>query len=36
VFNYIEVYYNRQRMHSSIQYQIPAEYEKQWLMKKAA
>ncbi len=36
VFNYIEVYYNRQRMHSSIQYQIPAEYETQWLMKKAA
>jgi len=36
VFEYIEVYYNRQRMHSSIQYQIPAEYEAQWLMKKAA
>lgn len=33
VFNYIEIYYNRQRMHSSIQYQIPAEYETQWLMK---
>jgi transposase InsO family protein len=29
VFEYIEVYYNRQRMHSSIQYQIPAEYEAQ-------
>ncbi len=36
VFDYIEVYYNRQRMHSSIQYQIPAEYEAQWLMKKTA
>ena len=36
VFDYIEVYYNRQRMHSSIQYQIPAEYEAKWLMKKAA
>ncbi len=34
VFNYIEVYYNRQRIHSSIQYQIPAEYEPQWLTKK--
>ena len=29
VFHYTEVYYNRQRMHSSIQYQIPAEYEAQ-------
>lgn len=36
VFNYIEVYYNRQRMHSSIQYQIPAEYEARQFMKKAA
>ena len=36
VFNYIEVYYNRQRMHSSIQYQIPAEYEARRFMKKAA
>jgi transposase InsO family protein len=36
VFEYIEVYYNRQRMHSSIQYQIPAEYEAQRLEKKAA
>jgi len=36
VFDYIEVYYNRQRMHSSIQYQIPAEYEEKWLIKKAA
>ncbi len=29
IFNYIEVWYNRQRRHSSLGYRTPAEYEKQ-------
>ncbi len=30
IFDYIEVFYNRQRVHSSIDYQTPAEYESRW------
>lgn len=30
IFEYIEVWYNRQRKHSSIGYLSPAEYEQQW------
>ena len=29
VFNYIEVWYNRERLHSSLDYCSPAEYEDQ-------
>jgi transposase InsO family protein len=36
VFEYIEIYYNRQRMHSSIDYRNPVDYEEQLLMRKAA
>jgi transposase InsO family protein len=31
VFEYIEIYYNRQRMHSSIDYRNPVDYEEQLL-----
>ncbi len=30
IFDYIEVFYNRQRVHSAIDYQTPAEYESSW------
>lgn len=30
LFDYIEVFYNRQRVHSAIDYQTPAEYESRW------
>lgn len=30
IFEYIEVWYNRQRKHSSIGYMSPVEYEQQW------
>jgi putative transposase len=30
IFDYIEVFYNRQRVHSSIDYKAPAEYESLW------
>lgn len=30
IFEYIEIYYNRQRRHSGIEYQIPEQYELQW------
>lgn len=30
VFEYIEVYYNRQRRHSGIDYEIPEPFERQW------
>jgi putative transposase len=31
VFDYIEVWYNRQRRHSSLGYVSPAEYERQMM-----
>jgi putative transposase len=30
IFNYIEVYYNRQRKHSTNNYKSPAQYEMEW------
>ncbi len=30
IFEYIEIYYNRQRRHSGIDYQIPEQYELLW------
>jgi transposase InsO family protein len=30
IYEYIEVFYNRQRLHSSLGYRSPAEYEAQW------
>lgn len=30
LFNYIEVYYNRQRKHSTNGYKAPAHYEQEW------
>ncbi|HIE64205.1 MAG TPA: hypothetical protein EYQ01_00015 [Nitrospira sp.] len=30
MFNYIELYYNRRRRHSTNGYLSPAEYESQW------
>jgi transposase InsO family protein len=30
IFEYIEIYYNRKRRHSGIDYQIPEQYELQW------
>jgi putative transposase len=30
IFEYIEVWYNRQRKHSSIGYKSPVAYEEQW------
>ena len=30
LFNYIEVYYNRQRKHSTNGYKSPARYELEW------
>ena len=30
IFEYIEIYYNRKRMHSSLGYQSPEEYEKRF------
>jgi len=37
LFNYIEVYYNRRRKHSTNGYKSPAQYEKEWWnMRKAA
>ncbi|MBU3943334.1 MAG: IS3 family transposase [Proteobacteria bacterium] len=37
LFNYIEVYYNRRRKHSTNGHKSPAQYEKEWWdMRKAA
>ncbi len=30
IFQYIEIYYNRQRKHSTNDYKSPAEYETEW------
>lgn len=30
IFQYVEIYYNRQRRHSTIDYQTPARYEQNW------
>ncbi len=32
IFEYIEVFYNRQRLHSSLGYMSPSDFEKQWLL----
>jgi putative transposase len=36
IFNYIEVYYNRQRKHSTNNYKSPAHYEMEWWNKRKA
>ncbi|MBM3207916.1 MAG: IS3 family transposase [Chlamydiae bacterium] len=36
IFEYIEVFYNRQRLHSTLGYYSPAEYEKLWDMKRCS
>ncbi len=36
VFEYIEVFYNRQRLHSSLGYLSPADYHKKWAQRQAA
>ena len=36
VFDYIEVFYNQQRMHSSLDYASPAEFERRPLLQAAA
>lgn len=36
VFDYIEIYYNRQRIHSSIDYFTPVEYENKMISRKVA
>ena len=33
LFEFIEGYYNRQRLHSSLKYEIPMDFETQWLKK---
>jgi len=36
IFEYIEVFYNRQRLHSSLGYMSPEEYERQWIEQRQA
>jgi putative transposase len=36
IFEYIEVFYNRERLHSSLGYMSPADYEKQWALQRQA
>jgi transposase InsO family protein len=36
IFKYIEVFYNRERLHSSLGYMSPAEYERQWFEQRQA
>ena len=33
LFEFIEGYYNRQRLHSSLNYEFPADFETQWFEK---
>lgn len=33
LFEFIEGYYNRQRLHSSLKYEYPADFETQWFEK---
>jgi putative transposase len=33
LFEFIEGYYNRQRLHSSLKYEFPADFETQWFEK---
>ena len=36
IFEYIEVFYNRQRLHSTLSYCTPVEYEELWDMQKCS
>jgi hypothetical protein len=36
IFEYIEVFYNRQRLHSTLGYYSPVEYEKLWNTKQCS
>lgn len=36
IFEYIEVFYNRKRRHSAINYMTPVEFEERWLEKRGA
>ena len=36
VFEYIEIYYNRDRMHSTLNYYSPVQFEQLWIDTKAA
>ena len=36
LFNYIEVFYNRRRLHSSIGYKTPAQLESEYALGRAA
>ncbi|MCP4340832.1 MAG: transposase [Desulfobulbaceae bacterium] len=36
IIDYIEMFYNSKRRHSSLDYISPMEYESQWLLKKTA
>lgn len=36
IFEYVEVFYNRQRLHSTLGYYSPVEYEKLWDIKECS
>lgn len=36
IFEYIEVFYNRERLHSSLGYMSPADFEKEWALQRQA
>jgi len=36
IFDYVEVFYNRQRLHSTLGYYSPFEYEKLWNIKQCS